>query len=78
MLRNTRIVLRFLLTFLCVAVVTGNRASAATETILHSFNLTPHGLQPNGSLISDPAGNLYGTTSGGGTSGSGIVFEITP
>lgn len=29
-------------------------------------------------LISDAAGNLYGTTTGGGTYGYGTVFEITP
>jgi uncharacterized repeat protein (TIGR03803 family) len=30
------------------------------------------------SLIPDTAGNLYGTTDGGGTYGHGTVFEITP
>ena len=34
---------------------------------------------PNGSLIIDTAGNLYGTTSGGGLNNdSGTVFELTP
>jgi uncharacterized repeat protein (TIGR03803 family) len=27
-------------------------------------------------LIRDPAGNLYGTTNGGGASGAGVVFKI--
>jgi uncharacterized repeat protein (TIGR03803 family) len=31
-----------------------------------------------GSLIFDPAGNLYGTTSVGGDAGNGTVFELTP
>ncbi len=50
-----------------------------TETVLHSFNGTD-GSGPNG-LIMDAAGNLFGTTQGGGTgyycpSGCGTVFEI--
>jgi len=40
----------------------------------------PHneGLSPSGGLIFDAAGNLYGTTTGGGAYGNGTVFEITP
>ena len=33
---------------------------------------------PNGGLISDQAGNLYGTTLGGGRVGAGTVFELSP
>jgi uncharacterized repeat protein (TIGR03803 family) len=33
---------------------------------------------PVGGLISDSAGNLYGTTVGGGTDGFGTVFELSP
>ena len=29
-------------------------------------------------LIFDAAGNLYGTTEGGGTYGNGTVFELSP
>jgi hypothetical protein len=51
-----------------------------TETILHSFqNNGTDGLHPNGNLIMDSSGNLYGTTNSGGTSvQGGTVFEITP
>jgi uncharacterized repeat protein (TIGR03803 family) len=31
-----------------------------------------------GSLTSDAAGNLYGTTYGGGANGQGTVYEVTP
>jgi uncharacterized repeat protein (TIGR03803 family) len=34
--------------------------------------------QPLGSLILDSAGKLYGTTSNGGSSGYGTVFEVNP
>ena len=48
-----------------------------TEKVLWSFNGID-GAQPNGSLILDSAGNLYGTTAGGGSSGNGVVFQVTP
>ena len=49
-----------------------------TETVLHSFNRTD-GANPEGALIFDRAGNLYGTTSQGGASyGNGTVFELSP
>jgi uncharacterized repeat protein (TIGR03803 family) len=50
-----------------------------TESVLHSFTGTGgDGAWPYGNLILDAAGNLYGTTSEGGNSSSGTVFEITP
>lgn len=44
-------------------------------TTLYSFN-GADGANPQASLISDAAGNLYGTTSSGGESDYGIVFKI--
>ncbi len=51
-----------------------------TEQVLHSFNAFngTDGFLPYAGLIFDAAGNLYGTTSGGGTFGGGTVFELTP
>jgi uncharacterized repeat protein (TIGR03803 family) len=48
-----------------------------TEKILWNFN-NNDGAVPVNSLILDDAGNLYGTTTGGGTTGNGVVFELTP
>jgi uncharacterized repeat protein (TIGR03803 family) len=49
------------------------------EKVLHRFKGGGQaGLSPNGVLIFDPAGNLYGATAGGGTYGNGTVFELTP
>jgi uncharacterized repeat protein (TIGR03803 family) len=49
------------------------------ETVLHSFGNGADGKGPfAGALILDGAGNLYGTTNGGGKFGGGTVFEITP
>jgi uncharacterized repeat protein (TIGR03803 family) len=50
-----------------------------TETLLHAFNRNGEdGAIPWSGLILDKAGNLYGTTGGGGSSNAGTVYEITP
>jgi uncharacterized repeat protein (TIGR03803 family) len=49
-----------------------------TETLLHSFAGGNDGAYPEAALIQSTDGNLYGTTSGGGASGNGTVFRITP
>jgi uncharacterized repeat protein (TIGR03803 family) len=50
-----------------------------TETILHDFRTTvSDGNFPETSLVMDSHGNLYGTTTTGGTGNEGTVFEVTP
>jgi uncharacterized repeat protein (TIGR03803 family) len=50
-----------------------------TETVLHSFNhRNGDGIAPHSRLIFDKAGNLYGTTVGGGAYRCGTVFKLTP
>jgi len=49
-----------------------------TETILYVFQGGADGSVPSSPLIFDHAGNLYGTTAGGGTYSSGTVFELSP
>lgn len=49
-----------------------------TETALHSFGAGAYGAIPFSNLILDAASDLYGTTSKGGLSQDGTVFEITP
>ena len=49
-----------------------------TETMLHNFGSGNDGQTPLGNAIFDSAGNLYGTTSGGGIFGNGTVFELSP
>lgn len=48
-----------------------------TRTLLHAFD-GEDGDQTYAPLIFDSAGNLYGTTLGGGAYGGGTVFELTP
>ena len=52
-------------------------ASDGTFTVLHVFNYAD-GAAPCGSLIWGKDGNLYGTTSDGGSNGYGTIFEISP
>jgi uncharacterized repeat protein (TIGR03803 family) len=50
-----------------------------TETVLHSFAGFGDGINPwYGDLAFDAAGNIYGTTFGGGQGGGGTVFKLTP
>ncbi|MBZ5723262.1 MAG: hypothetical protein LAO03_23235 [Acidobacteriia bacterium] len=48
------------------------------ERVLYSFQNSPDGLEPSGGLALDSAGNLYGATINGGSSGFGTVFMLTP
>jgi len=49
-----------------------------TEHVLYSFQNASDGEVPAGGLIFDASGNLYGTTSDGGSGGGGTVFELSP
>jgi uncharacterized repeat protein (TIGR03803 family) len=47
------------------------------EQILYNFTAAPDGYYPACSLVFDTAGNLYGTTTAGGSgNGTGIVFAL--
>ncbi len=67
---------------LCTGSV--SRASAsAKETVLYSFDCSTGGCGPEGPLVRDKAGNLYGTTYAGGdlncneSQGCGTVYELS-
>ena len=51
--------------------------TAQQDMLLHSFGSGNDGENPFANLISDSAGNLYGTTSGGGTNREGTVFKLS-
>jgi len=54
-------------------------SGAWTETQLHVFsNNNTDGLFPGAGVVFDSAGNLWGTTTGGGPSSGGAVFELSP
>jgi uncharacterized repeat protein (TIGR03803 family) len=48
------------------------------ERVLHTFTGRGDGSQPNGPVIFDTLGNLYGTTYSGGAYRQGVVFKLTP
>ncbi len=49
-----------------------------TETVLYSFTGVADGGSPVGGVVRDAAGNLYGTTEYGGSSGNGVVYKVDP
>jgi uncharacterized repeat protein (TIGR03803 family) len=51
---------------------------AGNETVLYSFTGGADGAAPNGDLVCDSAGNLYGTSFEGGKHGRGNVFKVDP
>jgi uncharacterized repeat protein (TIGR03803 family) len=50
--------------------------TAGRETVLYSFTGFADGGEPEAGVIQDSAGNLYGTTTSGGTAGKGAVFKL--
>lgn len=65
---------------LLIGIAATSPAPAQTLTVLHSFTNSPDGAQPYASVVRDAAGNLYGTTFGGGSFGpvapGGTVFKV--
>jgi uncharacterized repeat protein (TIGR03803 family) len=49
-----------------------------TETVLHTFAGSGDGVNPQGGVVFDSAGNLYGTTVGGGANSKGTLYELSP
>jgi uncharacterized repeat protein (TIGR03803 family) len=48
------------------------------ESILYRFGGSGDGTSPLSAVILDQSGNVYGTTSGGGSAGFGTVYEQSP
>jgi uncharacterized repeat protein (TIGR03803 family) len=51
---------------------------AATESVIHTFDVNTDGIGPRTNVIQGSDGNLNGTTQGGGAAAGGTVFKITP
>jgi uncharacterized repeat protein (TIGR03803 family) len=51
--------------------------SSGTFTVLYNFNGTSDGQKPQGSLVRDSNGNLYGMNSEGGAYEGGTIFRLT-
>jgi uncharacterized repeat protein (TIGR03803 family) len=55
-----------------------NQNGRWAETVIYAFTGGVDGRAPQGSLVFDRLGNLYGTTTGGGGTGNGTVFRLSP
>ena len=62
---------------LMVATIAIPSAQAQTFTVLHTFSIYgSDGSGPDGTLVRDDAGNLYGTTYFGGAYDGGVAFKL--
>lgn len=74
-LLTTSTFLALTLTLVCFVPLA---AHAQKETLVYSFEVNGiDGIGPIGGVITDKQGNIYGTTSAGGTNNKGTVFEIS-
>ena len=53
-----------------------NSSGLLTESFIYSFGGAPDGSNPWGAIITDKAGNIYGTTEDGGAYSSGTVYRM--
>ena len=71
-------IMRTAVVFALAAMLLSSTWAAGTETPLYSFTGGNDGGDPASQLTFDSAGNAYGTTVTGGSSGCGTVFQLTP
>jgi hypothetical protein len=73
-----------LLVFVALVLLSSSASASWKEKVLYSFQGIPDGAQPAGGVVFDQAGNLYGATTGGGSSSCvsfgecGTVYQLTP
>jgi len=48
------------------------------ETVIHEFDGTSNGTSPQGPILVDQQGNLYGTASSSGEVNGGIIYQLSP
>lgn len=65
--------------------LTPSQGGSWTEEVLYAFQINSGGAGPNGGLLFDKAGNIYGTAAAAGNRcgdiygwGGGVVFELIP
>src|SRR2546423_5334966 len=71
----------FALALLAAALAPLTGAQAWTFKVIHNFCAKANcadGYLPVARLLLDPAGNIFGTSDGGGKLGGGTIFELSP
>ena len=70
----------FLVVLALVLALVGQSSAQFQEKVVYKFLGSPDGSGPAASLVSDAAGNLYGTTADGGIEFSccGTIFQLSP
>ena len=71
-----RIILASFVVLLALLTISVSHAQAQTFTVLYSFKGYPDSANPEAGLFRDNKGNLYGTTSSGGSFNWGSVFTL--
>src|ERR1700681_4864904 len=80
----SRLVILPLGLFMVVFVMASTASAEWKERVLYSFQGGTDGATPAGGVVFDSAGNLYGTTTDGGSTSCrslfqcGIVFQLAP
>jgi uncharacterized repeat protein (TIGR03803 family) len=67
--------MRRILLVILLALLLAASSAAQTFKVFHSFSFSD-GSSPSGDLLTDSAGNFYGTTQSGGSSNRGVVFKL--
>jgi uncharacterized repeat protein (TIGR03803 family) len=55
-----------------------NGGASYTESVLYAFQGGTDGAEPQGRMVFDSSGNLYGTTAVGGANNDGTIFQLSP
>jgi uncharacterized repeat protein (TIGR03803 family) len=58
--------------------LTSSSKGSWKESILYNFKNDSSGAEPNAGVVMDKAGNLYGTTTAGGTYECGVIYKLAP
>jgi uncharacterized repeat protein (TIGR03803 family) len=66
--------------FAVLALLGASSASAQNETVIHAFQTTSvtDGISPDGGLVTDSSGALYGATATGGKYHAGTIYKLAP
>ena len=77
-MRHTIFPVKLRIAFTILVLILFTAMASGQEKVLYNFYDVGGSVLPVAGVISDAAGNLYGTTFYGGAYGNGMVFELSP